>query len=96
MHGFRATRLAALAGLGISIGGYSPSFAVVILLIPENSGRLVVADVTVDYYSILTTTATNPSPVPTYVMDATVEGIASVSVQADGETVYAETVVALQ
>ena len=53
-----------------------------------------VADVTVDYYSILTTTATNPSPAPTYVMGATVEGIASVSVQADGETVYAETVVA--
>lgn len=52
------------------------------------------ADVTIDYYSTLTMTATDLSPLPTYVMDATVEGIASVSVQADGETVYAETIVA--
>ncbi len=53
---------------------------------------LVAENITLDNYSLLTPAA--PSGVPTYVQEATVAGIASVSVQPDGETVYAETVVA--
>ena len=56
--------------------------------------RLVAADITIDGYSLLTPTPA--SGALTYAVDITIAGIASVSVQPDGETVYAETLVETQ
>ncbi|KJA13246.1 hypothetical protein HYPSUDRAFT_49967 [Hypholoma sublateritium FD-334 SS-4] len=56
--------------------------------------RLAAANVTINYYSLLTTTATGPTPAFTHIIADTIAGIAPVSVQVDGETVYAETLVA--
>ena len=60
-------------------------------LIPVYPARLVAADITVDNYSLLTPTP--PSGETIYTVDFTIKGIASVSVQPDGETVYAVTMV---
>ncbi len=61
--------------------------------------RPATAIVTIDIYSLIPTTATSSLPqftLPVTGAIASVVGVASVSVQADGETVYAETVVATQ
>ncbi len=47
---------------------------------------------TLDYYSLLTTSNTE-RPEPSFVISDSIAGITSVSVQPDGETVYAETFV---
>ncbi len=92
MRGKSNTLTAALAVLAVCISACAFSPHLRRFLIPVYPDPLVAENITLDNYSLLTPAA--PSGVPTYVQEATVAGIASVSVQPDGETVYAETVVA--
>ncbi len=100
MHGPSITRLSTLAVLCISMGAYSyPFFTLAAALTLDNSVKWSAAIVTIDIYSLIPTTATSSLPqftLPVTGAIASVVGVASVSVQADGETVYAETVVATQ
>ena len=67
------------------------SLAFLILVIPVPTAT---ANVTVDYYSLLLPIPTVVPPFGSGVISETIAGISSVSVQADGETVYVATVVA--
>ena len=62
-----------------------------------NPARQETANVTIDYYSLLTptttSTVTGTTPPFTQEIFATTAGIAAVTVLPEGETVYAETVV---
>ena len=86
--------IATLAVLCVSLGGsFLPFTSTALGLTSTNIARLAAAaSVTLDYYSLLTTTNTE-RPAPTFVISDSIAGIASVSVQPDGETVYAETIV---
>ncbi len=64
----------------------------------DNSARRAAADVTIDNYSLVPTVNGAP-PVITPAINgaiASVAGVSSLGVQADGETEYAETVVVTQ
>ena len=74
-------------------------FSLAAFVTPDNSVQWAAADVTIDNYSLLITTVTDSPHVITPVITgavASVAGVSSLGVQADGETKYAETVVVTQ
>ena len=75
-----------------------PHIALAAWLTLDNSAWRAAADVTIDNYSLAPTVNGSP-PVITPAINgaiASVAGVASLGVQADGETKYAETVVVTQ